>query len=166
MAHRCTITNWPAHALSPQAETREIVIDGFEFCPARLTVPQGASIVWINREPKETHSLSLIEPHEEVWTVDMLPGEEFEREFAEVGTFNYYCSIYNFMLVRLPRSRAFPATLGSSFVLSCAGHCQGRASGRSVSERFRSRRERRSRRPSGQCGLRWQPPQRTRRPSA
>ena len=150
-----------------QAEKREIAIDSFNFCPARLTVPQGASIVWINREPKETHSLSLIEPHEEVWTVDMLPGEEFEREFAEVGTFNYYCSIYNFMLVRLPRSRAFPATLGSSFVLSCAGHCRGRASGRPMPALFRSRRERRPRRANGHVGLRWRRPRHTpRRPSA
>ena len=148
-----------------QAEKREIAIDSFNFCPARLTVPQGASIVWINREQKETHSLSLIDPHEEVWAVDMQPGEEFEREFAEVGTFNYYCSIYNFMRVRLPR-RLPSCDPRVIVLLLCAGYRRGRASGRPMPALFRSRRERRPRRANGHVGLRWRRPRHTRRPSA
>ena len=77
----------------------EIVISDFAFDPPHVTVPRGTSIAWINKEHGELHSVCLFEPRLETWKLDMRPGERFERDFAELGLFTYYCSIYPFMKV-------------------------------------------------------------------
>ena len=72
-------------------ETTEVKIDNFSFAPGTLTVPEGTTVTWTNRDDI---------PHTAVSTEGafkskvMDTDEKFTYAFDKSGTFTYFCSIH------------------------------------------------------------------------
>jgi len=88
-------------AMSPTATAashiaNEVVIRGFAFQPATLTVAAGSKVVWTNRDE---------EPHIVVSAGGQFPpspaldtDDSFAAVFAKPGTYVYFCSIHPHMV--------------------------------------------------------------------
>lgn len=66
------------------------VID-FEFQPANLTVPAGATVTWTNAGQR-THTVSADDGSFDSGRLD--PGETFSHTFTEPGTYTYHCGFH------------------------------------------------------------------------
>ena len=55
-----------------------------------IEVEQGATITWEN-EDSFTHTIRFDDEDD---TAELEPGDTFEREFAENGTFHYVCTLH------------------------------------------------------------------------
>ena len=68
-----------------------VVIKGFAFDPATLTVTKGTSVTWMNMDSA---------PHDVVATGNAFSsetlknGQSYEHTFDETGTFEYKCGIH------------------------------------------------------------------------
>ena len=75
---------------TPVASAVMVKIVDFEFTPAIIRIKPGTKIRWLNREKRQYHS---------VWFKDMgqpepdyiFPGESYDYEFKQSGTFAYFC---------------------------------------------------------------------------
>lgn len=74
-----------------KSETTEVKIDNFSFAPETLTVPEGTTVTWTNRDDI---------PHTAVSTEGafkskvMDTDESFSYKFTKPGTYPYFCSIH------------------------------------------------------------------------
>lgn len=71
----------------------EVTMVGHSFSPSNLTVPVGATVVWIN-ESDETHTVTSGSDgqHDELFdSGNVAPGGQYSYEFQEAGTYDYYC---------------------------------------------------------------------------
>lgn len=75
----------------PDAPAR-VDIAGFAFCPAPLTVPAGAEVVWANAD---------LSPHTATFEGDgsvdsglIAHGQTWSRRFDQPGLYRYYCSLH------------------------------------------------------------------------
>jgi plastocyanin len=79
-----------ANAQSSAANT-EVKIDNFNFGPATITIPVGATVTWTNRDDI---------PHTVVSTEGLFKSkvrdtdEQFSYTFSKAGTYPYYCSLH------------------------------------------------------------------------
>ena len=75
----------------PKPATMEVKIDNFTFGPPELTVMEGTTITWTNRDDI---------PHTVVNTDKVFKSkvldtdEKFSFTFSTPGTFTYFCSIH------------------------------------------------------------------------
>lgn len=76
-------------SLCASAETVEVEIKKFKFIPAQVTVYQGDTVVWINKEKRQYHNVWFRAQEEE--PDYFFPGERYEKTFNKVGVFNYEC---------------------------------------------------------------------------
>ncbi len=64
---------------------------GNKFLPEELTVPAGATIVWVNEDPEDhdvlTRDLRVVSPV-------MKTGEIFTLVLSEPGSFAYLCDLH------------------------------------------------------------------------
>lgn len=68
-----------------------VMIEGFKFTPATITVPQGTNVVWTNKD-SVTHTTSALDG---TWDSGNLgKGDIFTFTFTEAGTFHYQCNIH------------------------------------------------------------------------
>ena len=78
-----------------QAEEAVIVIKDFSFTPPLMTIPEGATVTWIN-EDDEPHTVvgsdGLFKSH----ALDT--DDTFSFTFSEPGRFEYFCSIHTHMV--------------------------------------------------------------------
>lgn len=68
----------------------EVSIKKYEFIPKEITIKRGESILWVNNEKRQYHSVWFEEagdPEPDYF----FPDETFKRAFSEVGTFPYRC---------------------------------------------------------------------------
>ncbi len=76
---------------STNAETKhDITIKKFKFSPSEITIIQGDSIRWTNKEKRQYHSVwfeQLGEPEPDYF----FPDEFYERTFKTIGDFPYRC---------------------------------------------------------------------------
>ena len=72
------------------ADAAEIAIDGMVFTPAKISVRQGGTVRWVNRD-RIPHVIAL---GDEVRSPVLAPGESFEWTFSRPGTFAYGCRIH------------------------------------------------------------------------
>jgi len=75
----------------PPAANAEVKIDNFSFGPQTVTVPVGATVIWINHDDI---------PHTVVSTDGVFKSkvrdtdEKFSYTFTKAGTYPYYCTIH------------------------------------------------------------------------
>ena len=83
----------PAGTAVPAGET-VVLIQGMAYAPARVTVPAGTTIHWINRDTMG-HTVTSSEGK---WDSGLLqPGESWSRHFDTPGTYPYVCTPHPFM---------------------------------------------------------------------
>lgn len=81
-----------AVSISSLAYTAEIqvVIKKFKFIPAEITINKGDTVVWLNQEKRQYHSVwfeQAGDPEPDYF----FPDESYRREFKESGRFPYRC---------------------------------------------------------------------------
>jgi plastocyanin len=68
----------------------EVIIQKFKFIPAEITINKGDTIIWINKEKRQYHSVwfeKLGEPEPDYF----FPDEIYKRDFGQSGDFPYRC---------------------------------------------------------------------------
>ena len=73
-----------------------VVIDGFAFQPASLTVPAGTGVVWENRDSTPHTVLGATQPRS-FRSPALDTGERFAFTFGTPGTYRYFCSLHPHM---------------------------------------------------------------------
>jgi len=80
-----------------KAELVEVGILKMRFVPEHITIKQGDTIRWVNKEKRQYHSVwfeALGDPEGEYF----FPGEFVEKEFNDAGEFPYRCGPHPEML--------------------------------------------------------------------
>ena len=78
----------PVHSVEAKVEVK---IDNFTFGPTTLTVDQGTTVTWINRDDIPHTVVSS----DKVFKSKVLDTDErFSFTFAQAGTYPYFCSIH------------------------------------------------------------------------
>ena len=78
-------------------KTVQVEILKFKFIPAEVTINKGDTIVWVNVEKRQYHSVWFEEsgaPEPDYF----FPGETFTQTFDETGQFPYRCGPHPEML--------------------------------------------------------------------
>jgi plastocyanin len=68
------------------------------FRPARITVPAGTPVVWVNDEEDPSVEHNVIS-RDYRWASDnFLPGEAYEHAFDTPGVYRYFCDLHGGMV--------------------------------------------------------------------
>jgi plastocyanin len=87
----------PPAAPEPQEGVTDVAMQNIAFVPKQVTIKVGERVRWTNRESLPIiHTTTSGDPGDanagDLWNSDDLsPGESFDRQFDEVGEFEYYC---------------------------------------------------------------------------
>ena len=68
-----------------------VIIQGYKFIPAEITLKKGQTLRWENREKRQYHSVWFEALDEEEPADYLFPEDSYEREFNQAGTFPYRC---------------------------------------------------------------------------
>jgi plastocyanin len=88
-----------AVSLMPSCPTTTIVepyvvdIEGFAYCPAKLTVPAGVEIVWTNLD-LAPHTVTYDGAGGRADSGSMAQGQRWTTRFEVPGTYEYYCRFH------------------------------------------------------------------------
>jgi plastocyanin len=87
-------------ASEPVPGPNQIIIDHFAFRPARLTVPVGTKVTWINRDDVPHTATSTAKPkHFNSGTLDT--DDHFAHVFTAPGTYEYFCAVHPHMTAQV-----------------------------------------------------------------
>jgi plastocyanin len=76
-----------------KTSTMEVKIDNFNFGPVAMTVPEGTTVTWINRDDIPHTVVSTDDP--KVFKSKALDTDEkFSFAFSKAGTYPYFCSLH------------------------------------------------------------------------
>lgn len=75
-----------------------VTIDNFNFTPATITVPVGATVTWVNHDDVP-HTVTSSTKAFDSSTIDS--DKQFSFTFTTAGTYNYFCSIHPFMTAKV-----------------------------------------------------------------
>jgi plastocyanin len=78
------------------ADTQTLIvrIDNFMFSPAKISLPAGTTLTWLNAD-NIPHSVAATG---EAFRSKLLePGEKFSFTFVEAGTYDYFCPLHTQM---------------------------------------------------------------------
>jgi plastocyanin len=98
MVAGCSSAQAPVQAagtpVTPAAGTNAVLIKGFAFSPATVTISSGTAIIWTNQDGA-THTIVSDTGAPEAFSSDPL-GQNgvFRFTFTRPGTYNYHCSIH------------------------------------------------------------------------
>jgi Icc protein len=89
----------PLSNTSPNGSSREVSIDNFSFSPTPITVPEGTTLTWINRDdiPHTVVSDDMQQFKSKALDTD----EKFAHTFSKAGTYSYFCSIHPKMVAKV-----------------------------------------------------------------
>ena len=78
-----------------------VIIQGFAFSPASVTVPRGTTVTWTNRDPA-SHTIvndgtSMFGAGQKFSSTPIGSGQSFSFTFTEAGTYPYHCGIHTTM---------------------------------------------------------------------
>ena len=76
---------------APLANTREVMIQGFAFSPAEITLDKGDVIQWTNMDGA-SHSAVSVQPG--FVTLTLVQGQSTTTTFDRPGTYEYVCGIH------------------------------------------------------------------------
>ena len=83
-----------AHKQQKQA-TRTVVIQGFSFKPAHITIKRGTKVTWINKDMTK-HTATA---NNGAFDSGVLrPGESYSHTFKTAGKKGYHCQIHPSMM--------------------------------------------------------------------
>jgi len=80
-----------AQLLAGGPDTVIVLVDNFAFSPGVVSVQQGSTVVWIN---KETAKHTVTADNELFNSETLSVGESYSFTFNETGTFAYYCKFH------------------------------------------------------------------------
>ena len=75
--------------------TNTVIIQNFAFFPTELTIKQGDTVTWINKD-SATHTVTSLSGNE-MDSKQLGTGETYSHVFATIGSFDYHCSIHTMM---------------------------------------------------------------------
>ncbi|WP_211268762.1 cupredoxin domain-containing protein [Actinoplanes subtropicus] len=81
---------------APPVAGNAVVIKGFAFAPAALTVKAGAKVTWTNKD-SDAHTVTSQGSGGPLNSAAMNTGDTFSYTFAKPGTYRYLCTIHPFM---------------------------------------------------------------------
>src|SRR5262245_15131650 len=73
------------------AEPATVIINHFQFEPRELTVPPGATVVWINHD-EMVHTVTTSDG--KVASTGLDTDDRFTFVFNEAGDFSYFCTLH------------------------------------------------------------------------
>jgi len=76
----------------PPSEGVEVIIEGFAFQPATLTVARGSVVTWTNQD-SVAHSIAVAGTE----GPRLNKGDAWSYTFDRTGTFDYICGIHPYM---------------------------------------------------------------------
>ncbi len=79
-----------ANSMIANAETHHIDIKKFKFIPQQITINVGDTVVWLNKEKRQYHSVWFKEAGDSEPDY-FFPDESYQRTFNQAGSFNYLC---------------------------------------------------------------------------
>lgn len=68
-----------------------VIIKDFKFIPQEITIKQGQTLRWDNREKRQYHSVWFEALGEEEPEDYLFPEDVYQREFQQTGSFPYRC---------------------------------------------------------------------------
>jgi plastocyanin len=90
----------PTKKTAQKEKHSEVVIDNFTFKPARLTVPVGTRVTWVNRDDVPHTATSTKKPRVfDSRTLDT--DEKFSHVFTKPGTYEYFCALHPKMTAQI-----------------------------------------------------------------
>ena len=87
-----------AHAPATVTGGAKVEIVNFTFTPQEVTIKPGESVTWSNVDGSP-HAVAFKDGSAGIKL--LLPGENFVRAFPQPGSYEYFCSIHNFMTGRI-----------------------------------------------------------------
>jgi len=72
----------------------QVVIEHQKYVPAKLTVPAGTTVTWINRDA-DPHT--VVGSSGEFRSPGLHTDESFSRRFTVPGTYAYFCTLHPLM---------------------------------------------------------------------
>jgi plastocyanin len=81
-----------------------VVIKGFAFAPAALTVSVGTTVTWTNQD-SDAHTVTSDASGGPLNSKAMGTGDTFSYTFTRTGTFKYLCTIHPFMTATVTVTR-------------------------------------------------------------
>ena len=72
--------------------TRTVVIQGFSFKPAHITIKRGTKVIWINRD--STAHTATANNGRSFDSGRLGPGQRFSHTFKSAGKKPYHCEIH------------------------------------------------------------------------
>jgi plastocyanin len=82
---------------APPPGTVEIL--DFRFVPTELTVTQGETVTWQNDDPYD-HWVVSTQP-DVLDSGQLSQAQTYAKAFSQVGTYEYYCKIHNYMKAKV-----------------------------------------------------------------
>ncbi|HWC36486.1 MAG TPA: cupredoxin domain-containing protein [Mycobacteriales bacterium] len=70
-----------------------VIISGFAFHPSTLTVPVGTTVTFVNQD-STVHTATDAGDFD---SGDLSRGQQYTHTFTKAGTYNYICSIHQYM---------------------------------------------------------------------
>ncbi|WP_424029834.1 plastocyanin/azurin family copper-binding protein [Methanoregula sp.] len=86
-----------AAASSSSSGEASVTIQNYSFIPASVTVSNGATVTWTNRD-HDFHTVTSVLPSPMAFNSPLLDqGDTFQFTFNQTGTYTYICNIHSFM---------------------------------------------------------------------
>jgi len=90
-AHNGTAVAAAASAMQPA-----IAITNYSFKPATITVKQGTTVTWINKDD-DVHTIKGTDGPEGFNSPALESGSRFGLTFHHAGTYHYICTVHPYM---------------------------------------------------------------------
>lgn len=68
----------------------EVVIAGYQYQPAEISIKVGDTVRWTNQEKRTSHSV-LFTAEGGLESERLFPQESWERRFEKAGRYDYHC---------------------------------------------------------------------------
>jgi len=82
------------------AGSTEVAIANFTFQPADLTLPVGATVMWVNHDDVP-HTATSTDSVKAFSSQALDTDERFSYTFTRAGTYSYFCSLHPQMTARI-----------------------------------------------------------------
>jgi plastocyanin len=83
-----------AAAAANAADPVRVEVDKFKFAPQEVTVPPGATVVWVNKD-ETPHTIAA---SDQGWVSKALDtNDTYEHTFDKEGDVAYFCTVHPFM---------------------------------------------------------------------
>jgi len=79
----------------PAVATDAVNVEGFAFKPAAITVKQGATVTWTNKDDEAHTVFFIFDSSRSPLLVNS--ANTYTKTFTTAGTFTYHCTIHPFM---------------------------------------------------------------------